>query len=143
MALVTIRIESVRTTDVYWRSHGKAVDQVLNDDWWITQPEKVIATTGEPLVHEQTLDLADGGHTVEYAASGYVPDYAWHAKIFVNGELKAEGDVGRHTHLKTDFWVGPLPVEWLSVATLLGAAPLLAVGGVVAAQEVQKITAGR
>jgi len=138
MTMVTIRIEAVRTTDTYVRSHGKAVDQVLNDDWWLTQPHKVIATTHMPLVHEETLDLPDGGHTVEYAASGYVPDYAWHAKIFVDGELKAEGDVGRHTHLKADFWVGPLPVEWLTIATLAGSAPLIVVGGVVAAQEIQK-----
>ena len=139
MTRVTVRIESTPTTDVYSRSHGKAVDQVLNDDWWLTQPHKVIATTfPQPLIHEETLDLTDGEHTVEYAASGYVPDYAWHAKIFVNGELKAEGDVGRHTHLKATFWVGPLPVEWLTIATLAGSAPLIVVGGVVAAQEIQK-----
>jgi hypothetical protein len=42
---------------------------------------------------------------VEYAASGYVPNYAWHAKIYINDVLKAEADVGRYNHLRVYFEV--------------------------------------
>jgi hypothetical protein len=119
MVNVKIRIESYPTTDIYTRYHGKAVDQALNNDWWISQPEKNIATTPDPLTHEQTLDLAPGSHTVEYAVSGYIPNYAWHAKIFVNGKLLAEGDVARDQHLKATFEVPYLPVAaavpWLQI----------------------------
>jgi len=113
VAEAKIRIESERTTDIYARSHGKAIDQVLNDDWWLSQPHKVIGVTGGRFVHEETVDLPYGKHTVEYAASGYVPNYAWHAEIYIYvlgifRTLIAEGDVGRHTHLKGTFYVGPL-----------------------------------
>jgi len=103
---VKIRIESRATTDTCWRSHGKAVDQPLDDYWWKSQPEKEIGVAGDSFTHEQELDLKRGLHTIEYATSGSVPDYAWHAKIYVNGKLMGEGDVGKHTHLKVRFWLG-------------------------------------
>lgn len=39
------------------------------------------------------------------AASGYVPGLAWHAKIYINDVLKAEGDVGRFNRLRANFAV--------------------------------------
>ena len=109
---VKIKIEAWPTTDVYYRYHGLAVDQELNEDFWRSQPHKVIGVTPpQPVVFEKTLDLAPGEHTLEYATSGYVPDYAWHAKIYVDGKLAAEGDVGRYKqhHLKAKFTVGAPP----------------------------------
>ena len=106
MVKVNIRIESYQTTDTYARFHGKAVDQSLDSNFYETQPGKVIGTAGAAgLIHEQTVDLAEGTHYVIYGNSGYVPDYAWHAKIYINGGLVAEGDVGRRTHLRADFTV--------------------------------------
>jgi hypothetical protein len=136
---VSIRIESYPTTDIYLRYHGKAVDQVLNDDWWVSQPHKNIGVTPpQPFTHEETLDLAEGEHTVEYAVSGYVPEYAWHAKIFVNGRLVAEGDVGRHNHLKAEFTVvAPLVDTWWWIIALAGAlVGVILIGGAVAYNEV-------
>lgn len=106
MVSTVVKIASYAITDPYVRDHGRAIDQVLNDDWWASQPHKSIGITKTTFTHEETLDLAIGVHTVEYAASGYMPDYAWHAKIHINGILMGEGDVGRHTHLKIAFKLG-------------------------------------
>lgn len=118
MAKVRIRIESKRTTDVFWRFHGKSIDEPLNNDWWKSQPEKNIGVARAPFVHEETVDLEPGRHYVEYAASGSVPEYAWHAKIYVNERLVGEGDVGRRTHLKVTFLVG-LVLAWPIPSPLL------------------------
>jgi hypothetical protein len=141
---VKIKVESYPTTDVYWRSHGLAIDQELNEDWWASQPHKQIAVTPpQPFTYETTVDLAPGSHTVEYAVSGYVPDYAWHAKIYVDDKLLAEGDVGRYkqNHLKATFTVGIAPpVEPWSLLTLVaGLTPALFVGGVAIYNESLKV----
>jgi hypothetical protein len=137
---VKIRVESTPTTDTWWRYHGLAVDQPLNEDFWISQPEKVIGVSPpQPFTYEAELDLAPGKHTVEYATSGYVPDYAWHAKIYVNDKLVAEGDVGRakENHLKAEFTVeGPtMPsMEWMLIL-IAGVAGAILLGGIIAYNE--------
>jgi len=105
---IKIKIESKATTDTYVRFQGKSIDEPLNDDWWLSQPNKNIGIAAGSFTHEQTVDLKQGRHYIEYAASGYVPNYAWHAKIYVNDKLIGEGDVGRDTHLRVDFLVGLL-----------------------------------
>jgi hypothetical protein len=142
MVSVKIKVESYPTTDVWWRSHGLAIDQELNEDWWASQPHKEIAVTPpQPFTYETTVDLAPGSHTVEYAVSGYVPDYAWHAKIYVSGKLLAEGDVGRfkQNHLKATFTVtGPGIAEpWPLLMLIAGLTPTLFVGSLIAYNEVK------
>jgi len=100
-----ITIEAYPTTDFYLRYHGLSIDEPLPDMWWLYDDYN-IKTTGSAFTYEKTVVLECGSHYVEYAASGYPPDYAWHARIYVNGILKAEGDVGRHTHLRAYFNVG-------------------------------------
>jgi len=127
MVQTTIRIEAESINDPYVRSHAKGIDQPLDDSgrWQETQPDKFLGFAAGFFTHEQTVDLPPGEHYVEYACSGYVPDYAWHAKIYVNGELKAEGDVGRKTHLKAAFTVGVPPKPPVAVpAAVLIAAPI-------------------
>jgi hypothetical protein len=111
MVWVRIRVEAWPTTDVWCRYFGLAVDESLNEDFWRSQPDKVIGVWCEAFAWEGTFDLAPGDHTVELACSGYVPDYAWHAKIYVEGKLVAEGDVGRQRehHLVGRFTVSPAP----------------------------------
>ena len=126
---VSIRIESAPTTDFYLRAHAKAVDGALDDTghWQETQPEYFIGFYGGAFTHEQKVDLRAGRHSIEYAASGYTPkgvlklDYAWHAKIYVNDKLIAEGDVGREasTHLKGYFAIGPLALKALPMLGIL------------------------
>jgi len=121
MVVVKVRVEAAPTTDYYLRYHGLAVDQGLDECFWATQPDKIIRVTGDPFAYERDFDLAPGDHTVEYGNSGYVPEYAWHAKIYVGGRLVAEGDAGRNRHLKATFRVeapSPRPElkPWLTVA---------------------------
>jgi rhodanese-related sulfurtransferase len=100
---VNIKIEAWPTTDTYTRSHGMAIDQPLPNDWWL-QSGYEFKVTGSAFTYERSVTInTPGTHYVEYAASGYVPNYAWHAKISINGVLKAEGDVGRFNHLRVYF----------------------------------------
>ena len=47
--------------------------------------------------------MGTGSHYVQYAASGFLPNYAWHGKIYINGVLTAEGDVGRDNPITAYF----------------------------------------
>jgi rhodanese-related sulfurtransferase len=102
---VKIKIEAWPTTDIYSRSHGLAIDQPLPNDWW-NYPGYEFKVTGSAFTYETSVTIdTPGTHYVEYAASGYVPNYAWHAKIYINDVLKAEADVGRYNHLRVYFEV--------------------------------------
>jgi len=108
MVTVKIRIESYRDVDPYLRYHGKAIDQRLDRRFWETQPDKKIGAAGRSFTHEQTVDLPAGSHYIIYGISTY-PGYEWHAKIYINGTLKAEGDVHIDKQLRADFTVGVPP----------------------------------
>ncbi len=99
-----ITIQSSPTTDHCSRSHGRSIDAPLPNQWWTCSGYE-FNVTWKSFTYEEIVYLTHGNHYVEYAASGYVPNYAWHAKIYVNDILKAEGDVGRFTHLRANFAV--------------------------------------
>ena len=102
---IRIRVEAHPTSDIYLRSHGLSIDEPLPENWWLYGYEFMVTDTH--FTYERAISgLGLGSHYVEYAASGYVPDYAWHAKIYINDILSAEGDVGRYTHLRAYFDVG-------------------------------------
>ena len=103
--LTRITIEAYPTTDFYLRYHGLSIDEPLPDNWWLYDDYN-IRTIGSTFTYEKTVVLEYGSHYVEYAASCYPPDYAWHVRIYINGVLKAEGDVGRYYHLRAYFDVG-------------------------------------
>lgn len=100
-----IKIEAYPTTDIYMRSHGLSIDEPLPDGWWLFDGYE-FKVTGSAFTYLKTVSLAYGSHYVEYAASGYVPNYAWYARIYINDVLTAEGDVGRYDHLRAYFDVG-------------------------------------
>jgi hypothetical protein len=90
---------------VLGRSHGMAIDQPLPDYWWQLSGYE-FKVTGNAFTYDTSVTFGTiGTHYVEYAASGYVPNYAWHARIYVNGNLLGEGDVGRNQHLRVYFTV--------------------------------------
>lgn len=104
-----IKIQSWPTTDYYSRSHGLAVDKDLPEGWWNLQGYQFLVTS-QSFTYTRTVYILPGSHFVEYAASGYVPNYAWHAKIYINDVFIIEGDVGRVSanHLRASFttwWV--------------------------------------
>lgn len=101
MVSVEIRIEAT-TTEPYMRYQGKSVDQTLASSFWNTQEEKVIGTAGKSFTHTQTVELAEGSHYVIYGNSA-ATTYVWHSKIFINGVLKAEGNVNRGAFLRANF----------------------------------------
>jgi len=99
----TVMIQSYPTSDTYLRSHGLAVDQALPVPWWPPYQSgfEFLVTSGS-FTYTRGLYLDRGSHYVEEAASGFVPSYAWHTKIFINGVLNKEGDVGRYNHLTSN-----------------------------------------
>ncbi len=106
----TITINSCPTTDYYGRSHGIAIDRPLPVPWWPPYQsgyEFYVSPYGGGCIPPYTTHVlfSPGSHYVKYAASGSVPSYAWHAKIYINGALTAEGDVGRNQLLTASFTV--------------------------------------
>lgn len=101
-----IKIVAYPTTDYYMRSHGLSVDEPLPDQWWLYGYEFKVA--GSEFTYVKSVTLESGSHYVEYASSGYVYelDLAWHAEIYINDILKAEGDVGRDSPLRAYFDIG-------------------------------------
>ena len=114
--MVTVEIQIVTsTTDPYVRYHGKTIDQPLNSDFWTIQKEAIISTVRGGITHTQKLELENGSHYVIYSNSA-AEGYPHNARIIINGELVAEGDITRRNQLKADFSVGipptlpPLPI---------------------------------
>jgi len=105
MVEVRIRVEAVRTTDIWCRYHGFALDQELRADFWRTQAHKIIGVCSAPVRYERTFDLTPGRHFCIYGNSGYVPRYAWRARIYINDKPVGEGLVGRNQFLRVDFTV--------------------------------------
>jgi len=106
----TIEIYTYPTTDIYCRSIGLAIDQPLPVPWW--PPYQSGYEIGTPssqggncrsLTYYTYPQLAAGSHYVQVAVSGYVPNYAWHAIVYVNGAQIAQGDVGRNQILQANF----------------------------------------
>ena len=82
--------------------HGKAIDQVLDKNFWETQPEKVIGVSGSTLHHEEEVDLKFGRHIIEYGVSAGV----WTATITIDGKTIGVADVTKDKHLRVRFFVG-------------------------------------
>lgn len=100
---VTIKVESTPIQDWYARYHGVSLDEPLDSRFWQTQPEKIIKTTGSAFTWEQTYSLSSGEHYFVYAPSSYWPNYYWNTKIYVNGQLVAQGDTGYNHQLTAYF----------------------------------------
>ena len=103
-----ISITAWPTTDTYTRSWGLTTDQPLPTTWW---PTYEVTRQTSNYTYPTTRPFSPGVHYIEFGISGSVPNFAWHAKIFVNGNLRAEGDVGRYNHLRAYFVVG---VQWFT-----------------------------
>jgi len=138
MVQVKIRIEASSVVDPYLRYHGKAVNQSLDVGFWETQREKIVEVTHTPFFHEQTVDLPAGRNYVIYGNSAAV-GYEWHARIYVNGTLIAEGDVNRETQLRAEFNVEeiPPPAPAIPVIPILIIAALAFLGGAIALRAIR------
>ncbi|MEM2385887.1 MAG: hypothetical protein QXO67_02785 [Candidatus Bathyarchaeia archaeon] len=129
MVETKILIVAKPNTDTYPRRFGKAVDKTLQTRFWETQPETVLKdpATGADLItssafrHEQTLDLAEGLHTIAFAPSS-PRDYTWEAEIFVNGKsLGKNSDVTYETQYFATFEVvKPPPTLAETISSFMG-----------------------
>jgi len=111
MVTVKIKVDAYTTKDPYARHGGMIIDKTLERRWWETQPEAYDEIIAGSWSHEWTVDLTEGLHFVCIGVSTW-PGYEWHLKIYVNGELKAEGDVAYDSPshcLRADFTVGVPP----------------------------------
>jgi rhodanese-related sulfurtransferase len=102
---VTIRVETSPVHDSWSRYHGVSLDSPLSTYFWNDEPGKIIKTTPQPFTWEQSYVLDSGSHYFIYSVSSYWPDYYWNAKIYVNNQLVAQGDVGYNHQLQAYFTV--------------------------------------
>jgi len=100
-----IVIDAWPTTDTYPRSIGLSTDQSLPVPWWPPYQSgyEICSSCSSTFIYRTYPTFATGSHYVQLGVSGFTPNYAWHAKIFVNGALAAEGDVGRNQLLTANF----------------------------------------
>jgi len=115
MVNVKIKVDAYTTKDPYARYGGMIIDKPLDRRWWETQPEAYNEIISKAWSHEWTVDLPGGSHYVCIGISTY-QGYEWHMKIYINGELKAEGDVAYDSpshYLRADFTVEAPPGKWL------------------------------
>lgn len=100
---MTIRIEACPINDDYSRFHGLSIDEPLPMEWW-KQNGYTFKIAGESFIYETTVSLETGEHYVEYApSSSALHNLTWHASIYINDFLMAEGDVRRDTRLRAYF----------------------------------------
>ncbi|MBA7607189.1 hypothetical protein ES703_14347 [subsurface metagenome] len=112
MVSINIRIDAKVTTDTINRYHGLAIDEPLNRDFWNTQPEAKIGMAAGSFSYTKQIELDTGLHTLEYGTSGYCPDYAWTATLYIaDVEIATESCIGRDKHMVTNFRVGFTGVE--------------------------------
>jgi hypothetical protein len=100
-----IHVNSYPTTDTYSRSHGLSYSQPLPNPWWPPyQSGYEFKVTGSAFDYYTSKTFSiQGSNYVQEAASGFIPSYAWHTKIYINNALTAEGDVARDHPLQANF----------------------------------------
>jgi hypothetical protein len=70
---VKIRVEAWPTTDIYPRYHGLGIDQDVREDFWVSQPHKIIKVTASRFTYETVVDLAPAPGGVLYAVGTLTP----------------------------------------------------------------------
>jgi hypothetical protein len=108
-----VTISSYPTTDFYGRSHGRSYDSSLPVPWWPPyQSNYEFKVTSSSFTYIEFKSLTAGNHYIQEAASGFVPSYAWHTTISVNGVTAGDGDVGRNQILQGNFNVNSYVLAW-------------------------------
>ena len=104
--LRTVKVHAWPVTDnpYYQRYHGLSVDRPLPENWWTGDYYKIHVFYRTASEFEYTFDKVLIDQYVEYANTGYVSlNYTWYAEIYIDGVLKAEGEVGRDQPLRA-YW---------------------------------------
>jgi len=101
---INITIQAFPVNDTTSRFHGLTVDVPLLDTFWETSKNYVFDETDEAFTYTTFANLTSGTHYVQYGVSTmeYLP---WHARIYINNVLEAEGDVSRYNYLTAYFAV--------------------------------------
>jgi len=106
MKMTTIKVAS-KPDKAGFRFHGMCVDDKLNQDFWVSQSQYKIGTSGGSFSYTKDVELSPGRHTVDYGVSTWVEK--WAAEIYVNGTLMASGDITTDNKvLSGTFLVGPM-----------------------------------
>lgn len=100
MVKKTIKIITKPETDIYYRYHGLAINEVLSTDWHAWTSEQKIAVEGREFTYEKEYDFDFGKHTITYSNTGQIPKYSWYTEIYINNKLVASGLTGKYKQLK-------------------------------------------
>jgi hypothetical protein len=115
--MTQIHIHSYPTTDTFPRSHGLSVDTTLPNPWWppyqsgyeFLQSSSAFDYYTTKVFCPNNPICTPGNHYIQEAASGFLPSYAWHTQIYINGAFNIEGDVARNQPLQASFAVNWTP----------------------------------
>jgi hypothetical protein len=123
MVKTLISVYARPLNDMSARMFGFAIDQTLNPDFWVSQPEKVLKTPqGAPFLRDKeflfeiALDLPEGKHTLAFASSS-PQGCNWEARAFQGGGfLGKSSNVTSASPLTVEFEVSLTTAEKLSLA---------------------------
>ena len=102
---VTLRVESTPVHDGWLRYHGLTVNEVLRSDFETTQQDKIFITTASYFSYQKSISVHSGDNYVMEAPGSSWPNYYWNTKIYINGNLVGQGDVGYNHILTVHFTV--------------------------------------
>lgn len=141
MGKVTIEIEAQTDSDPYQRFIGLGMDQELTGEWW-KNPDLVIGLGQYYFYWVKDFDLAPGVHNLYTSVSLTAQGYSWHFKVWINGELKGEKDVGPNDSMWVSFKVGEEPKTVTARLTMAGYNPWQKTSEVVPLPEREMEVAG-
>jgi len=84
-----VRVEGQAVDDPYIRYYGLSIDKPLDTRFWETQPETIRNKVWNSFTDE--VEVPDTTRYVVVGISAFTG--RWHVRVYVNDELKAEGDV--------------------------------------------------
>jgi hypothetical protein len=93
---------------------GRNIDGVLNADFWISQPDKVIGYTDQAFNFEETVNLDVGTHQLDIGNSTPLYQDAWVCLVWINDNYLGFGYISQYNHLYLQFeveYVPPAPPE--------------------------------
>jgi len=101
LCIVKVHAWPVTDNPYYQRYHGLSIDRPLPESWWTGEYYKIHVFYRIDSEIGYIFDKVLIDQYVEYANTGYVSlNCTWYAKIYIDGALKAEGEVGRDQPLR-------------------------------------------
>jgi hypothetical protein len=90
MVSVKITVKGTPETDTYARDFAKIIDLAepyvypWKEEWYMKNPDGTHFTSSTAFEHTETLDLAEGTHTIKVAPGSTSSSYTWQIEVLIN-----------------------------------------------------------